>query len=119
MSHCSWASSLGAHRPATRTTAMLLHPCMHLRVCVCMLSSQVEVSNMSHCKLGKQGAAALKAALGVNTAITSLNLEDNGLDAKVHRLGRLGRLGRVVHRSGGCDGQEGSAGWQHWHLASR
>ncbi|KAL6748153.1 hypothetical protein V8C86DRAFT_2885468 [Haematococcus lacustris] len=36
---------------------------------------------MAHCKLGRRGAQALRHALSTNTAITHLNLADNGLDA--------------------------------------
>jgi hypothetical protein len=38
-------------------------------------------SNMSHCKLGRRGAQALRHALATNTCITSLDLTDNSLDA--------------------------------------
>ncbi|KAG2497889.1 hypothetical protein HYH03_004155 [Edaphochlamys debaryana] len=38
-------------------------------------------SNMSHCKLGRQGAAALRHALSANVTITHLNLQDNFMDA--------------------------------------
>lgn len=43
-------------------------------------------ANMAHCKLGRRGAQALRHALGTNTTITSLNLEDNALDAQVLHL---------------------------------
>ncbi|GLI68624.1 hypothetical protein VaNZ11_013101, partial [Volvox africanus] len=38
-------------------------------------------ANMSHCNLGRQGAAALRHALSANVTITHLNLQDNHLDA--------------------------------------
>ncbi|GLC61910.1 hypothetical protein PLESTB_001818300, partial [Pleodorina starrii] len=38
-------------------------------------------ANMSHCHLGRQGAAALRHALSANVTITHLNLQDNHLDA--------------------------------------
>ena len=40
-------------------------------------------STMAHCQLGRYGAKALRHALMANTVITSLNLEDNSLDALV------------------------------------
>jgi hypothetical protein len=38
---------------------------------------------MAHCALGRQGAAALGAALAANTVLASLDLRDNGLDSQV------------------------------------
>jgi hypothetical protein len=40
-----------------------------------------EDANMSHCKLGRRGAKALRYALTSNTTMTSLDLTDNQLDA--------------------------------------
>jgi hypothetical protein len=54
---------------------------------------QVPAANMANCKLGRRGAAALGHALTANTAITELDLSDNGLDSKVGRGGRVGRGG--------------------------
>ncbi|KAG1666022.1 hypothetical protein FOA52_010932 [Chlamydomonas sp. UWO 241] len=42
---------------------------------------QCETSNMGHCQLGRAGARALRHALIANSAITDLNLSDNGFDS--------------------------------------
>ncbi len=51
---------------------------------------QEATANMANCKLGRRGAAALGRALTANTAITELNLADNGLDSKVWVMARCG-----------------------------
>lgn len=40
-------------------------------------------ANLAHCKLGSRGGTALGRALAANTVIATLDLRDNGLDAKV------------------------------------
>ncbi len=51
-------------------------------------------ANMSHCKLGRQGAAALRHALSANVSITHLNLLDNQLDSVVGVVvGAVGAVG--------------------------
>lgn len=68
-------------------------------------------SNMAHCKLGRQGAAALRHALQANTAITDLNLSDNSLDAMVGGSG--GGSVRAGGRAGQCSGMGARACCMH------
>jgi hypothetical protein len=64
--------------PAPRPSLLLLRPQV-------LQQLNGPAGCLAQCGLGRDGAAALGAALAANTALTSLDLRDNDLDAVVGR----------------------------------